>query len=505
MSMPAQQLNSTVTLTELMQGFATAPDIAISGIASDTRELGPGYLFLACGGIKSHGLEYAGQAIEAGAAAIAYDASTATVIPDVNLPLIAVDDLRGRLGEIANRYFDYPSHAVRVIGVTGTNGKTTVAWLIAQCLQRLGRPSGYVGTLGYGMSDVDVAEGMTTPDVIELHRRLAVFRDAGANYAAIEVSSHALAQQRINGVSVDSALFTNLSRDHLDYHGDMQAYAEAKASLFLDAGPARQIVNMDTDFGTQLASRCGPDAITVSTNFDRVANGGPYVFVRSVVAKEDGSEVTIRSSWGDGSAFLPLLGDFNVANAVMVLAFLLSAGVPFDEASAALSQVTAPPGRMQRVAVGSGPEVYVDYAHTPNALEVTLRALRPHCPGELWCVFGCGGDRDSGKRPLMARAAERLADRIVVTSDNPRSEDAGDVITAIVDGFTDQERATIIEDRAAAIAWAIGNAAVEDVVLLAGKGHENYQLIGNQRRDFSDYGVAAANLRVRAQSEEDDT
>jgi UDP-N-acetylmuramoyl-L-alanyl-D-glutamate--2,6-diaminopimelate ligase len=240
-------------------------------------------------------------------------------------------------------------------------------------------------------------------------------------------------------------------------------------------------------------------------NFDRVANGRPYVFVRSVVAKQDGSEIAIRSSWGDGSVWLPIPGDFNVANAVMVLAFLLSEGVPFDEAKAALSQVTAPPGRMQRVAVGSGPDVYVDYAHTPNALEVALRALRPHCRGELWCVFGCGGDRDSGKRPLMARVAEQLADRIVVTSDNPRSEDAGEIITAIVDGFSDQEQATIIEDRATAIAWAIGNTAVEDVVLLAGKGHENYQLTGDQRRDFSDYGVAVANLRIRSQSEEDAT
>ena len=505
MSMPAQQLKSTVSLPDLMRGIATVPDVAISGIASDTRELGPDYLFLACGGINSHGLEYAGQAVKAGAAAIAYDASTATVIPDVGIPLIAVDDLRGHMGEIANRFFDYPSRAVRVVGVTGTNGKTTVAWLLAQCLQRLGRPSGYAGTLGYGMSDVDVAEGMTTPDVIELHRRLAEFRDAGANFAVIEVSSHALAQHRIDGVAVDSALFTNLSRDHLDYHGDMQAYAEAKATLFLDAGPTRRIVNLDTEFGTELASRCGPEAITVSTNFDRVANGRPYVFVRSVAAKQDGSEIAIRSSWGDGSVWLPIPGDFNVANAVMVLAFLLSEGVPFDEANAALSQVTAPPGRMQRVAVGSGPDVYVDYAHTPNALEVALRALRPHCRGELWCVFGCGGDRDSGKRPLMARVAEQLADRIVVTSDNPRSEDAGEIITAIVDGFSDQEQATIIEDRATAIAWAIGNTAAEDVVLLAGKGHENYQLSGDQRRDFSDYGVAVANLRIGAQSEEDAT
>ncbi|MCK5326640.1 MAG: UDP-N-acetylmuramoyl-L-alanyl-D-glutamate--2,6-diaminopimelate ligase, partial [Woeseiaceae bacterium] len=463
-----------------------------------------GYLFLACSGISSHGLDHVQQAVAAGAVAVAYDATTAITVPDIDVPLIAVDDLRGQLGDIANRFFDYPSRSVRVIGVTGTNGKTTVAWLLAQCMRRLGKPCGYVGTLGYGTAEIDEAEGMTTPDVIELHRRLAEFRDSGATCAAIEVSSHALAQQRIDGVQIDTALFTNLSRDHLDYHGDMRAYAEAKASLFLDAGPTRRIINMDSEFGTQLASRCGPDVVTVSTNFDRVANDRPYVFVRAVIAREDGFEVSVRSSWDNGSIWLPLPGEFNIANAVLVLAFLLSDGIPFDEASAALSKVVAPPGRLQRVDSAAGPAVFVDYAHTPNAIEVALRALRSHCRGKLWCVFGCGGDRDTGKRPLMGRAAERLADHIVVTSDNPRSEDAGDIITAIVDGLNDGQNATIIEDRAAAIAWAIRQAGASDVILLAGKGHENYQLIGDERRDFSDYGSAVANLLVRSRREEDD-
>lgn len=504
MSMPAEKLTSSMTLAKLLQGIADAPDTAINGIASDTRELTAGYLFLACGGISSHGLDYVQQAVAAGVAAVAYDATTAITVPDIDVPLVAVDDLRGQLGDIANRFFDHPSHSVRVIGVTGTNGKTTVAWLLAQCLQRLGRPCGYVGTLGYGTAEIDEAEGMTTPDVIELHRRLAEFRDSGATCAAIEVSSHALAQQRIDGVQIDTALFTNLSRDHLDYHSDMRAYAEAKASLFLDAGPTRRIINMDSEFGTQLASRCGPGVVSVSTNFDRVANGRQYVFVRAVIAREDGFEVSVRSSWGDGSIWLPLPGEFNIANAVLVLAFLLSDGVPFDAASAALSKVVAPPGRLQRVDSAAGPAVFVDYAHTPNAIEVALRALRSHCRGKLWCVFGCGGDRDTGKRPLMGRAAERLADHVVVTSDNPRSEDAGDIITAIVDGFNDGQNATIIEDRAAAIAWAIRQAGASDVILLAGKGHENYQLIGDERRDFSDYGTASANLLVRSRREEDD-
>jgi UDP-N-acetylmuramoyl-L-alanyl-D-glutamate--2,6-diaminopimelate ligase len=299
-------------------------------------------------------------------------------------------------------------------------------------------------------------------------------------------------------------LFTNLSRDHLDYHGDMRAYAAAKASLFVNAGPTKRIVNLDTDFGAELAERCGPDVIAVSTDTDRPVGGGPHVFVRSVIAQKGGSEVAICSSWEDGSVWLPLPGDFNVSNGVVVLAFLLSDGVTLDDAAEVLAQAEAPPGRMQRVAVGSGPEVYVDYAHSPDALEVALRALRPHARGDLWCVFGCGGDRDSGKRPLMARVVEQLADHIVVTTDNPRTENAGDILAAIIKGFTDETRATVIEDRAAAIAWAVSNAAPVDVILLAGKGHENYQLVGEERRDFSDYGVAAANLLARSPGGEDD-
>lgn len=505
MSMPAERLQSTVSLAELLRDIAPAPDIAIRGIASDTRELGSGYAFLACGGDASHGLDYADEARRAGAAVIVYDSTTAVAVPDIDLPLVPVAGLRASLGEVANRYFHVPSRAIKVVGVTGTNGKSTVAWLLAQCLQRLGRPSAYAGTLGYGTGVIETAEGMTTPDVIELHRRLATFRDDGATHAAIEVSSHALAQRRADGVTFDAALFTNLSRDHLDYHGDMRAYGEAKAMLFLDARPRRRIINLDSEFGTQLADRCGSDVITVSTNFDRVANGRPYVFVRSVVARPSGTEVIVRSAWGDGRFVLPLPGDFNVANAVIVLAYLLCDDVAMQDACEVLGQASAPPGRMQRVEADvAGPAVFVDYAHTPNAVEVALRALRPHCRGKLWCVFGCGGDRDSGKRPLMGRVAERLADRIVLTNDNPRSESAADIIDGILAGLQWPGRATIIEDRAAAIAWAIRNAGESDVILLAGKGHENYQLVGVERRVFSDYATAAANLDVLPREREAD-
>ena len=375
MSMPARIIAASMTLAGLLKGLADAPEMCVSGIASDTRLIGEGFLFLACGGISSHGLDYAQDAIDAGAIAVAYDTDTATSIPAVNVPLIPVAGLRGHLGDIANRFYDHPSESVRVVGITGTNGKTTVAWLLAQCLQRLDRPSGYAGTLGFGMEEIEGAVGMTTPDVLEMHRRIAVLRDAGAQFAAVEVSSHALAQRRIEGIKIDTAMFTNLSRDHLDYHGDMRAYGEAKASLFLEAEPRRSIVNVDTDFGTELAGRSGPEAILVSSEFDRAANGRPHVFLRSAAARPGGSDIVIQSSWGNGSAWLPLVGDFNIANALLVAAYLLSEGVSLDDVLAALGQATAPPGRMQRVAAESGPAVYVDYAHTPHALEVALRCI----------------------------------------------------------------------------------------------------------------------------------
>jgi UDP-N-acetylmuramoyl-L-alanyl-D-glutamate--2,6-diaminopimelate ligase len=501
MSMPAERLNPKPTLADLLRGFADAPAIAIGNLSSDSRSLRPGDLFLACGGDNSHGLDYAEDAVTAGVAAIAWDSSTAHApATEVGVPMVAVPDLANHLGEIANRFYSRPSESVHVVGVTGTNGKTTVAWLIAQCCELLGKSCGYIGTIGTGIGDVEVGEGMTTPAAIQLHSSLSDFRDAGATWAAVEVSSHALAQKRIDGVTFDTVLFTNLSRDHLDYHGDMRSYAETKARLFLDYPARIRIVDLDSAFGSELADRCDQGVVTVSTRLDRVENGRPYVFVRSVVANDNGSLVSINSSWGDGEFQLPLPGDFNVANAVIVLAALLRHEVPMARACNALAQVSAPPGRMERVEAAAGmPGVYVDYAHSPQALDVALRALRVHCKGKLWCVFGCGGDRDTGKRPQMARNAEMRADQIVVTSDNPRSEDPGQIIAQIVDGLKQPDRAIVLEDRAAAIAWAIREASTDDIILIAGKGHENYQIIGTERIDFSDYGAALANLAKRAE------
>ena len=268
--------------------------------------------------------------------------------------------------------------------------------------------------------------------------------------------------------------------------------------MFLECAPESSIINIDSDYGEQLAARCGADAVVVSTTLDRAATGGRHLFVRSVVATAQGSTVEFISSWGAGAFTLRLPGDFNVANAVAVLALLLTKGVPLDKACDAMSQLEAPPGRMQRVAM-DGPAVFVDYAHTPIALESALRALRPHCHARLWCLFGCGGDRDTGKREQMAKVAEHNADHLVITNDNPRGEDPRNIIDDIIAGLAHPERATIIEDRAAAIAWIIDQADAEDVILLAGKGHEEYQEVGGVRTPFSDFALAAAALEAKGE------
>lgn len=497
MSMPAESLKPRATLDLLLQGIVEAPAIPLSGISSDSRKLEEGDVFIACQGRTSHGLDYLQQAIDAKVAAVVWD-SASREAPLADIPMIPVAGLGRHLGTLANRFFDTPSERLKVTGVTGTNGKTTVAYLIMQGLHLLGQKCAYIGTLGSGIDEISSTDGMTTPACIELHRQLANFYDAGATYAAIEVSSHALEQYRVDGVHFDTAIFTNLSRDHIDYHGNMRAYAATKARLFLDYDVRNRIVSLDTEYGQEIAERCGLNVVTVSTRFDRAANGRPYVFVRAVVASERGSRVSVMSSWGAGEFLLPLPGDFNVANAVEVLAALLDWNVPMDDACEVLGKMSAPPGRMQRVRPDTDavlPAVFVDYAHTPASLEATLRALRQHCKGQLWCVFGCGGDRDRGKRALMGKIAARYADQAVVTNDNPRSEPPAEIIAGILEGMG--EDTVVIEDRGAAIAHAISAASDGDVILIAGKGHEEHQIIGERRLKFSDSDVAGANLLAR--------
>jgi UDP-N-acetylmuramoyl-L-alanyl-D-glutamate--2,6-diaminopimelate ligase len=503
MSMPAEFIQSDLNLQQLLAGFADVAPLPISGVADDSRQLQAGSVFLAWQGGAVHGLQFAADAIKAGAAAIVWDADTGDEsLVSGDVPSFAVKGLAGHLGEIANRWYDWPSRAMQVIGVTGTNGKTTVTSFIAQSLQLLGHDCACIGTLGAEHNGVVHDLGMTTPPCLELHRYLALDRDEGASHVALEVSSHALDQGRVDGVRFDAAIFTNLSRDHIDYHGDMRAYGDAKARLFTEWHAPHRIVSLDSEFGQYLAGRCGNDVVTVSTRFDRVANGRPYVFVRSVVTTAAGSRITISSSWGDGDIEISMPGDFNVANVVAVLALLLRWDVDFSTACEIVGKLKAPPGRMQGIVeskVAGVPTVYIDFAHTPAALEEALRALRSHTRGKIWCVFGCGGDRDRGKRPQMGAIARRFADRAIITSDNPRSESPEAIIADVIAGMDDNAQA--IENRAAAIAHAIREAQADDVILVAGKGHEEYQLIGNQRLEFSDYKVALAGIRMRLQQE----
>lgn len=502
MSMPASHLQPGMTLERLLAGIADAPPVSVEGIASDSRKLAPGYAFLACRGASHHGLDFLDKALAAGVSAVVWDSDTAPAAPAIAGPAsVPVAGLERRLGEIANRWFDTPSRHLNVCAVTGTNGKTTVAYLIAQCMRRLDRRCAYLGTLGAGIDEME-PRAMTTPACIELHGELADFRAGGAGHAALEVSSHALAQNRIDGLHVESAIFTNLSRDHIDYHGDMAAYGETKARLFLDFEPVHRIVCVDTPFGRELFERCrvacGDGLVAVSAEPQEPGtcpDGTRYLFVTGTEACERGFAVAFDSTWGQGSFHLPLAGYFNVGNAALVLAQLLCWGMSFDGALAAIERVQAPAGRMQRVAAAAGPAVYVDYAHTPAGLEAALDSLRLHCTGNLWCVFGCGGDRDRGKRPMMGEVAARLADRVVVTSDNPRFEDPGKIIAAILDGMG--RHGVAIPDRARAIRYAIDEARDNDVILVAGKGHENVQVIGDRRLPFSDVDVAAAGLAAR--------
>ena len=499
MNVAAAPMTKTHDLRQLLLGIADAPRVAIHGICDDSRNVVDGDLFVALQGDTSHGLEYADAAVQAGAAAVIWDSSTGqSVVEERSVPFVAVEDLSVRVGEVANRWFGQPSRSLDVFGVTGTNGKTTVAYLIAQCLQNLGQQCGYIGTLGHGIHELTIDLGLTTPPCLALHGELAEMQADGATQAAIEVSSHALSQDRLAGMHFDAAIFTNLSRDHVDYHGDMESYGASKARLFTDFDCTHRIISFDSEFGRQLASRCEGGVIATSALSSHSTKGHQHVVVRSAVANANGSSVRVTSSWGDGEVRIPMPGDFNISNAIEVLALLLAKGIEFDDAREAIAQISAPPGRMQSVHASgdqSLPQVYVDYAHTPAALEAALQALRAHTIGDLWCVFGCGGERDRGKRPLMGTVVQQLADCAIVTNDNPRGEAPAKIIDDVL-GAMDAS-ALAIEDRAAAIAYAIQHAAPEDTVLIAGKGHENYQIVGDERRDFSDFHAARANMHIR--------
>jgi UDP-N-acetylmuramoyl-L-alanyl-D-glutamate--2,6-diaminopimelate ligase len=473
----------TVKVSALLHGLASVPastERNIDGLAIDSRQVKAGDLFLAFPGSAVDGRRYIREAIAAGAAAVAYDNAGSFSVGESAVPAFAVTDLRAKLGAIAARFYDMPSQKLVVVGVTGTNGKTTCTQLLAQTLDRAPRRCAVIGTLGAGFPGALDESAHTTPDAITTQRLMREFLNAGAAYVAMEVSSHALHQGRVNEVAFDLAVFTNLTRDHLDYHGDMHAYGAAKAILFDWPGLKHSVINRDDEFGRALLKNLEGRVNTLSYGLQ-----GGDVTARRTTLTSSGLEMDVVTPKGDATLSAPLFGRFNAYNVLAVLATLLSLDVPLAEAVERLRHVHPVPGRAERFGGRGGrPLVIVDYAHTPDALEKILLSLREHARGKIVCVFGCGGDRDRGKRPLMGAIAERLADRIVLTDDNPRGEKPERIIDDIRAGM--KGAAQIVRERAQAIAQAVADAGADDIVLVAGKGHEDYQQVGAKRLPYSD-------------------
>jgi UDP-N-acetylmuramoyl-L-alanyl-D-glutamate--2,6-diaminopimelate ligase len=471
-------------------------------LTTDSRRVEPGVAFAAYPGSATDGRRFIADAIARGAAGVLWEPHEFHWQAEWDAPNVPVPGLKHALGDVADFVYGSPSSALWVIGVTGTNGKTSCTHWIADALEHCGRRAAVVGTLGNGLARALAPSANTTPDVCVLHELLAQFRAAGAQAVAMEVSSHGLDQGRVNGVAFDVALFTNLSRDHLDYHGSMAAYGAAKARLFASPGLRASVINVDDAFGRSLADQARARGQRVVT----YGSAGADISATSIATGREGLVVTLHTPFGGGELETPVVGAFNASNLLGVLGVLLASDVPFSQALDALRRVTPPAGRMQRVGGGDAPIAVIDYAHTPDALEKALAALRPMVAPqrELVCVLGCGGDRDKGKRPEMGRIAATLADRVIVTNDNPRSEDAQAIAQAIVHGIHEagNRRYRVELDRGAAIRLALADARPGDVVLIAGKGHEPYQEIAGKRIAFCDLAVARAALHATAPAQD---
>ncbi len=467
------------------------PPVQVSGLALDSRAVRPGDLFLAVPGGRGHGLAHWADAQRRGAVGVLWDPQ-GWAGPPPQAPAWAVPALRIRLGEIASRFYGDPSRDLTVVGVTGTDGKSSVSTFLAQALHSQTAPFALVGTLGAGLLGRVRPTGHTTPDAVRVQSLLADFRAEGARGVAMEVSSHALDQHRVAGVAFDVAVLTNITRDHLDYHGDIARYAQAKARLFEAPGLTHAVLNLDDPHGRAWADRLRERLAVIGVGFGAERDASvPWVGVEAS-ADAAGLDVVLHWAAERFALHLPLLGRFNAQNAALVFAALLALGFDPEEAARRLGALRAVPGRMEPFGGGDRPLVVVDYAHTPAALEQALRGLRAHVGGRLVCVFGCGGARDRGKRPLMGAVAERLADRVVVTDDNPRGEDPAAIVADILGGTGVPGAIQVVHDRAQAIATAIEACGPQDAVLVAGKGHETTQDFGHETIRFSDREAVAA-------------
>ncbi|MDP0562309.1 MAG: UDP-N-acetylmuramoyl-L-alanyl-D-glutamate--2,6-diaminopimelate ligase [Candidatus Endonucleobacter sp. (ex Gigantidas childressi)] len=464
-------------------------DKLISGLVLDSRNIVGGELFLALPGVASDGREFVVHACQRGASAILAEAdgknSYSSKWAGIDIPVVYVQDLKSSVGMIAERYYRSCSEKVKVIGITGTNGKTSCCWFLAKILSGMGKHCAVMGTLGKGFPEALEPMLNTTPDVISTHQFIASLNSTDSSCLAMEVSSHGLEQGRVDGVRFDVGVFTNISRDHLDSYRGMDDYAAAKSLLFSNQLLANAIINQDDPYADMMLSAC-PEGLNIITW--SLSDSSANVYASDVRLLAEGIEAVVHSPWGVFEINTPLMGRFNLENLLTVIATLGVQGCSLDNVVPLLSRLEAVPGRMQRLGGGSKPLVLVDYAHTPDALKSTLGSLREHGAKKLICVFGCGGDRDKGKRPLMMEAAVQEADSVILTSDNPRTESPEGIIADALEGIDKHalQRLDVIVNRAEAIAKGVASADVDDIIVVAGKGHETYQEVNGIRYPFYD-------------------
>ena len=493
-SIPGMNLETLLQYSPVISVMGS-PDVMITGLSCDSRSVRKGDLFFAIPGASENGINFVMEAVENGAVGVVtaedltrHEVSSIAKVSSV--PLVRVPDARVAMAYLSSAFYGDPSKSLAVAGITGTNGKTTTAWIIRHLCDSVGRPCGHVGTIEYVLPGIVEPASRTTPESIDLQRMLAVMRDGGFRAAALEVSSHALAQHRVGGIEFDAAVFTNLTQDHLDYHGSMEEYFEAKMLLF--SGLSRQstkkgraIINVDDRYGHRLLDRIkGVPIITYGQ--------GSNCHFRASNIRQSPTGTTFRLD-AKGRSYLvrmPLIGLFNVYNTVAALAATSAMGLELRRAIAAAATIPQVPGRLERVSVKRNFQAFVDYAHTPDALVNVLRTLRQLNPARIITVFGCGGDRDRAKRPLMAAAAEQNSDRVILTSDNPRGEDPREIMNEAAKGFHAKGHESYV-DRESAIRRAVEIATSGDIVLVAGKGHENYQETESGRHPFDDVKVTA--------------
>lgn len=475
-------------LAELLSPWCSAiiPDCDISGIHNDSRNIKPGHAFFAYPGAAVDGRLYCQQAIFSGAVAIVYDPDNLpeTFLFSNHAVYVPVSKLAALLAAIASRFYDNPTRSLLITGITGTNGKTTIAWQLAQAHRILGSQAAYIGTLGQGNAQALDPVGNTTPDALCLQHLFYDYKQQGVKHVCMEVSSHALIQGRVEHIDFIQAIYTNLSHEHLDYHHTMQAYAEAKATLFAMPTLQSAVINHDDDYCELMSAQLHGTCKKVTFGLLE----GADVRAVNLEITMTGSRFSVLSPWGQHNIHIKTLGEFNISNSLAVFSSLMAYGYPVADVVAVMAKLEASPGRMELVS--TEPCVIVDYAHTPDALDNVLSTLTQLKQGKLWVVFGCGGDRDRTKRPMMGRIASQYADGVIITSDNPRTEDPLSIIDEVAAGSLPNKSVLKIIDRKEAIHRALSQAGKQDIVLIAGKGHEAYQQIGQERFVFSDQDIA---------------